>query len=43
MSIDTDTKNPKTQTNSPLDVELVDLDITTEEIVEIIREGRERE
>lgn len=28
--------------NSPLDVEPVDLDITTEEIVEIIREGRER-
>jgi hypothetical protein len=29
--------------NSPLDVEPVDLDITTEEIVEIIREGRERD
>ena len=29
--------------DSPLDVEPVDLDITTEEIVEIIREGRERD
>ncbi len=29
--------------NSPLDVEPVDLDITTEEIVEIVREGRERD
>lgn len=29
--------------NSPLDVEPVDLDITTEEIVEIIRESRERD
>lgn len=28
---------------SPLDVEPVDLDITTEEIVEIVREGRERD
>mgnify|MGYP006306021823 CR=1 FL=1 len=43
MSIDTDTANPDPQINSPLDVEPVDLDITTEEIVEIVREGRERD
>ncbi len=33
---------PQSSGQSPLDVEGVDLDVTTEEIVEIIRQGRER-
>ena len=33
---------PKPPKTSPLDMEGVDLGLTTEEIVDIIREGRER-
>jgi prevent-host-death family protein len=33
---------PETARTSPLDVEGVDLDVTTDEIVTMIREGRER-
>jgi len=33
---------PELSGKSPLDVEGVDVDITTDEIVSIIREGRER-
>ena len=33
---------PESARTSPLDVEGVDLDVTTDEIVTMIREGRER-
>ncbi len=33
---------PESSEASPLDVEGVDLDVTTDEIVNMIREGRER-
>jgi len=33
---------PQPRAHSPLDVETVDLGVTTEEIVRIVREGRER-
>ena len=33
---------PRATGKSPLDVESVDLGVTTEEIVEIVRQGRER-
>jgi hypothetical protein len=33
---------PQPKANSPLDVEGIDLDITTDEIVAFVREGRER-
>ena len=33
---------PETRVGSPLDVEGIDLDITTAEIVQIVREGRRR-
>ena len=33
---------PEPAAGSPLDVEGVDLDVTTDEIVSLIREGRER-
>ena len=35
-------KQPEPSKGSPLDVERVDLGLTTQEIVDIIREGRER-
>lgn len=35
-------KQPEPSKGSPLDVEGVDLGLTTKEIVQIIREGRER-
>ena len=34
--------SPQPMDNSPIDVEGVDLDITTEEIIDINRQGRER-
>lgn len=34
--------SPETRVGSPLDVAGLDLDITTAEIVQIVREGRER-
>ena len=33
---------PETETSSPLDVPSIKADISTQEIVEIVREGRER-
>ena len=33
---------PEPDARSPLDVEGVDLDLTTDEIVNLVREGRER-
>lgn len=33
---------PETLTTSPLDIPSIKTDLTTEELVEIIREGRER-
>lgn len=33
---------PEPATRSPLDVAGIDLDLTTDEVVELVREGRER-
>jgi hypothetical protein len=33
---------PQPRADSPLDVEGVDLEITTDEIIDLVREGRER-
>ena len=34
--------SPETQGSSSLDVDGIDLDVTTEEIIDIVRQGRER-